>query len=157
MLDRFRTLSWVVLFVAALGLHVFGAQRAHAEEPNVQGDVPANGGIALVLWSGGSVSDVPLATLPLGCAPTSVRVVVDGALVGYRSGGPDFVNAAFMSHYTGGALPEGVILLLLCDAITPMPGFGLPDSAFQIEGGVCPQRSSTFSKGSPRWDDTWPT
>ncbi len=78
------------------------------EAPQFLGTVSS--GISLVVFSGGSASDLALA------APNAVSfyVATGGALYGYIAGAPSFVNAAFNS-----ALPNGVPANTPVVVITP--------------------------------------
>lgn len=74
-----------------------------------EGELPAEGGVALVTWRGGAVEGLTEA------APgaTSFWVTVDGRLVGYVAGAPGFVNEAFVSLYADGSIPAGTHMIVV--------------------------------------------
>lgn len=87
---------------------------AHAQTPTEQitGDLPAGGGYALVLWSGGTPEALLAAAASRGCAAGVAWVTAGGAFVGYVRGAPAFVNQAFLALYPGGVMPATSVLLV---------------------------------------------
>src|SRR5690606_13672989 len=53
---------------------------------------PANPGITITQWGGGNVDEFPLVLA------TSYWTTVDGELVGYIPGAPEWVNSAFLAQ-----------------------------------------------------------
>lgn len=88
----------------------------------ISGDLPENGGVALVSWSGGPTSDILQSAGSQGCTPNSVWSFVGGAPVGYLVGAPDFVNVRYLAIYPDGVIPEGPLLLVCRPTIVLEPG-----------------------------------
>ena len=91
--------------VAAAPLPAGATPRAAGFE----GELPTEGGVALVTWSGGAVE----ALVEAAPGATSFWVTVDGRLVGYIAGAPAFVNDAFVSLYPDGSIPAGTHMLVV--------------------------------------------
>jgi plastocyanin len=94
-----------------------GAQAQPAGQ--LSGSVPVAGGLALVVWSGGSLEQLRAAASGRGCVLESVWSVVSGrGLVGFVVGAPPQVNAAFLEAYPGAEFAGRVPLVLVCGART---------------------------------------
>ncbi len=93
----------IVTAIATLAL-VVGSDRAEAE--GFIEDL-THEGVALAIWDGGSVDDLPT----LHPNVSSVWVTVDGELVGYIPLAPTFVNQDFLTLYPAGTVPEGTPML----------------------------------------------
>ncbi len=102
----------VVVIVIAIGI-LLAPHPAHAAPGEIQGTIPPSGGIAPVVWGGGTVEQLVTAADAKGCATTSAWVFVNGSAIGYVVGAPSFVTAAFTAQYPGD-IPDGTILLLRC-------------------------------------------
>ena len=86
---------------------------------SITGDVPGTGGLALVVWGGGTLEQLNAAARPYGCGITSTWATqTGGGLVGYIMGAPPQVNGAWRAQY-GEALPAGAPVILVCRAIEP--------------------------------------
>lgn len=88
----------------------------------INGDLPANGGLALVTWSGGPTSDIVQAASQQGCSLNSVWSFVGGFPVGYLVGAPEFVNDRYLAVYPSGEVPGGPLLLVCRPTMTFNPG-----------------------------------
>lgn len=100
--------------VALAGLS--GTPKAEAQQAGITGNIPSDGGVAVVIWSGGSVEELKTAAAGQGCDVESVWVTVDGDFVGFSFGVPEFVNAGF-TESVGASLPT-MALLLVCSETT---------------------------------------
>lgn len=109
-----RTTSMVAgaaVFLIALAALV--SPTAHAQQPTLTGDVPTNGGVALVTYSGGSVQGVATAAATEGCSLVSVWSTSGGEMIGHIVGAPDFVNTEFAGLYPSD-IPPATPLLIVC-------------------------------------------
>jgi uncharacterized protein YkwD len=78
------------------------------------GSLPEPGGTGLVVWGGGSTSELA-SVVETSCAPRSAWANRSGGgLVGFIFGAPSAVNSAFLSHYPGGSLPAETPLVVVC-------------------------------------------
>ena len=90
-------------------------QPAAAEEGQITGNVPGVGGIALVVWGGGSVADLTTAAAEGGCDAVSLWTNrPGGGLVGFIVGAPQQVNDDFGTVYPGEVLAESTPVILVC-------------------------------------------
>lgn len=79
----------------------------------LSGGLPATGGVALLVWGGGSVDALHTIASDGGCNLLSIWSTADGGLVGHIIGAPEFVNASWVEHFPGD-LPESTPLLAVC-------------------------------------------
>lgn len=109
-----------VLVIGAV-LVVAGAlvTRNSAAAGELTGDLPADGGVALVSWSGGPTSEIVTEANANGCDLASIWAFPSGFPVGYLVGAPDFVNSGYLGLYPGD-VPSGPILLV-CARIPDTP------------------------------------
>lgn len=105
----------VALVLAALTASQQSTVSAQAAG-EISGNVPPNGGFAIVVWGGGTPDTLVTAATDLGCAPASVWITAEGQFVPYIVGAPAFVNEAFVSRYPGGAMPGGTPVIIVCNA-----------------------------------------
>lgn len=111
---RFRSvLLGLMVAVLALG---FGLAQPRDASAEVGGDLPpaGTGGMALILYSGGSLDNLQAELFGQGCGVQSYWVTRDGAWVGYNVGAPSFVNAKFVALFPGEQLPANTVLLVVC-------------------------------------------
>jgi hypothetical protein len=78
--------------------------------PGTFASAPADKGISLAAWNGGTVEAAVEAAGP-GLA--SVWVFAGGNAIGYTVGAPAFVNASFLALFPGAEIPAGQILVLV--------------------------------------------
>jgi uncharacterized protein YkwD len=110
------------LLVAALGFLIALAlpstdQHAAAETAGqIEGSIPASGGFAIVVWTGGGPESLIGAAAARGCPAAAAWIAVDGALVGYIHGAPEFVNAEFRGRFPDSPTSRGTALVLVCPA-----------------------------------------
>ncbi|HRC61925.1 MAG TPA: hypothetical protein PLX85_01715, partial [Dehalococcoidia bacterium] len=71
----------------------------------IGGNVPQNGGFAIVVWGGGTPAALVQAATAKGCSPASIWITAQGQFVPYVVGAPDFVNDGFVGRFTGGNMP----------------------------------------------------
>jgi uncharacterized protein YkwD len=116
-----RALAAAVVAVVSLCALMPGS--ALAQTPGqIEGALPVGGGFALIVWTGGTPESLVAAAGAQGCNATAGWAAVDGALVGYIHGAPEFVNADFRARFPDGSIPAGTALVLVCSA----PGPGAP-------------------------------
>ncbi len=70
----------------------------------------SDSGVSIVSFDGGTVADLAAAAADAGLI--SVWVTVDGEFVGFISGAPAFVNAAFSAQFAGG-IPAGTLAIVV--------------------------------------------
>ena len=136
MISKARLLLAVPLpLIAALFLTSDHPVRAQVtpEAGAISGRLPANGGVALVQWSGGTPTQLFAVADSRGCTGTSAWLSLSGSLFGYLRGAPTFVNESFVARFPGGALPS-TPLLLVCRAAAATGG----GSAGTRSVGSCP-------------------
>jgi len=81
----------------------------------ITGDVPANGGMGLVVWGGGTVGGLATAALAQDCVLTAVWASrPDGGFVSYNFSVPDFVNNEWR-QVVSEVMAAGTPLLIVCD------------------------------------------
>jgi uncharacterized protein YkwD len=104
----------------------------------VSGTVPGPGGMALVVWSGGSAEELKAALSSTSCKPRSIWASRSGSLIGYLYGAPDAVNVAFRGQFPSGSMPAQTPLVLVCEGVTVAPApppsgtAGLQDAEAQM-------------------------
>lgn len=96
------------ILTALLLLHP-GTVHGQEADGEFVGEVPAQGGVALMTWSGGTVEAFEDAASEV----TSAWVTSEGAFVGYHSGLPDFVNARFWALFPDGQVPSQPMVVVL--------------------------------------------
>jgi len=100
----------VAIGVAMLALLVLRPGTVEGQEAGeLTGERPARGGVALMMWTGGSLELLRDAASGM----TSVWVTSDGAFVGYHPGNPDFVNARFRELFPGGQVPAQPMVVIV--------------------------------------------
>ncbi|MCK9496028.1 MAG: hypothetical protein M0R75_11115 [Dehalococcoidia bacterium] len=126
-----RPLAVLALCAALLAL----PRTAEAQTPPgaIEGNLVAEG-VSLVLWGGGTPSELVAAAETQGCSAASVWITVGGGFRGYAPSSPDFANESFLSRYPGGVMPEGPVLVV-CRTVTATPSPSSGDRA--IEGTSC--------------------
>lgn len=100
-----------------------GGSALAAEPGAIDGELPADGGIAAVTRGGGSTEALAAAAAAGGCSLRSTWEFVAGAPVGHVTGAPAFVNATFLARYPDGSIPADTIVVLVCGA--PAGGGGI--------------------------------
>jgi hypothetical protein len=98
--------------------------------PQLEGTLPSSG-VAIAVWSGGTVAQLLPVAAAKGCNLTSLWTSEAGALVGYVVGAPTFVNSAFLNHHPGGVLPASTVLLLVCSSSSAP---SIPSAGCTIQG-----------------------
>jgi len=114
MLSLVGRIAATFLLVTTLAL----AQQAAASAQSageIGGNVPQNGGFAIVVWGGGTPQALVQAATAKGCSPASVWITAEGQFVPYIVGAPDFVNASFVGRYPGGNMPGGTPVIIVCN------------------------------------------
>jgi hypothetical protein len=147
------------LFIVAVTLLAAGFTRPSAEAAGtITGDLPPNGGIALILCSGGPSSEIIEATEIRDCALDSIWSLVGGFPIGYLIGAPDFVNERYRDVYPNGEVPAGPLLLVCQPIIVLQPGDHSPAIVSTQPTGI----TFVFNTGvyrnvaiSPRAGDTF--
>jgi hypothetical protein len=108
-----------IVATLALVIAVFTAQQAtvSAQAPGeISGNLPQNGGFAIVVWGGGTPDALVQAAANGGCTAASIWVTSEGQFVPYIVGAPEFVNSAFVGRYDGGNMPGGTPVIIVCSA-----------------------------------------
>lgn len=86
-----------------------------AGNASIIGEVPSGGGLALVVFSGGSVDSLLGVTSSRGCSPVSIwSSPAGGGLVGMIAGAPAVVNREWNALFPSGTLAPSTPLLLVC-------------------------------------------
>ncbi len=109
-LTRAAAVALLVLTMAAAYSSTASAQAAG----EISGNVPQNGGYAIVVWGGGTPAALVQAAGAKGCTAASVWITAQGQFVPYVVGAPDFVNEGFVGRYTGGTMPGGTPVIIVC-------------------------------------------
>ncbi|MGE0228577.1 MAG: CAP domain-containing protein [Dehalococcoidia bacterium] len=104
--------GFLIVSAVAIVLLARGPSSATAAGDLI-GDVPANGA-GLVVWSGGTTSDLSRAAEGHGCHADILWITDSGRLAVYVYGAPDVANAAFMELFPGGMLASSTALVLMC-------------------------------------------
>ncbi|TAK77791.1 MAG: hypothetical protein EPO16_04775 [Dehalococcoidia bacterium] len=124
-----RRLAAALVGLACLAL--VGPSEAGAEGRFTSGEAPPGGGVAIAVWGGGAVADLPGAALAIGCDLRSAWATVSGRLLGSIAGAPAFVSAEFNQQF-GDGIPGGTPLILLCRArsgsVAPKQAWAIPAS-----------------------------
>lgn len=102
----------VVVATLALAQHSTVSAQAAGE---ISGNVPQNGGFAIVVWGGGTPEALVQAATNKGCPPASIWITAEGQFVPYIVGAPDFVNATFVGRYPEGNMPGGTPIIIVCN------------------------------------------
>jgi hypothetical protein len=121
----------------------------------VTGDLPENGGVALVSWTGGPTDEIVQSAGSQGCALNAVWSFVGGFPYGYLVGAPDFVNTRFFTAYPSGDVPAGPLLLVCRPTLVLNPGDNLgarvaaqpPGTTFVFNPGIYRGASITARNG----------
>lgn len=94
-------------------------QRVASSSAALAGDLPAQGGYGIVVWAGGTVEAMATAAAARGCQLSAVWATSDdGKLLVYLFGAPDVVNEGWLNEFTGGQVPAGAAVLLVCGTPT---------------------------------------
>lgn len=89
--------------------------------PGLFGDLPAQGGSALVVWGGGTTAGIVHQAALRGITLRSVWVLNDaGRWTSYIVGAPHFVNQRWYDHFPGGRIPSPTALFVIAEP----PGTG---------------------------------
>lgn len=88
----------------------------------IDGNIPSQGGVALVSWSGGPTDEIVQASSQRGCNLNSVWSFVGGFPLGYLVGAPAFVNDSYLAVYPNGNVPAGPLLLVCQPTLVLEPG-----------------------------------
>jgi len=113
-------MSKPVIRVAAAAVFVLTLAVANTATASAQasgeigGNLPQNGGYAIVVWGGGTPSALVDAAGAKGCTAASVWITAQGQFVPYVVGAPDFVNEGFVGRYPGGVMPGGTPVIIVC-------------------------------------------
>lgn len=106
-----------LLVIAALAMLIAHPLAGQAQEPGVAvGELPPQGGIAVVRWGGGTIGELEEA-VP---AATSFWVTHDGTPVSYIPSAPAFVNARFHALFPDGQLSPQPVIVVLPRVETPL-------------------------------------
>ncbi|MEZ4552364.1 MAG: hypothetical protein AB7U23_11445 [Dehalococcoidia bacterium] len=110
-----RGAATAVLIVA---LAVAQTSVVSAQAPGeIGGNLPQNGGYAIVVWGGGTPDALVQAATDKGCSPASIWITAQGQFVPYVVGAPDFVNEGFIERFDGGSLPGGTPVIIVCQTL----------------------------------------
>lgn len=112
LISRFAAILVFVVAVTAAQQTTASAQAAG----EISGNLPQNGGFAIVVWGGGTPQALVQAATAGGCAPASIWITSQGQFVPYIVGAPEFVNASFVGRYEGGNMPGGTPVIIVCNA-----------------------------------------
>ncbi len=97
------------------------------------GDLPAQGGFGLVVWRGGTADDMATTAAAGGCDLSAVWATSPaGALLVFIFGAPAVVNDAWLNQFTGGQVPAGTGILLVCGS----PSSAALTSSSLAQGGA---------------------
>lgn len=106
------TTRWLLALSAVLILSIFAAQSVSAQG-TLTGDIPPDGGVVPVEWSGGSIDALRAAAEDAGCDLSAVLLDVGGTSLTYVVGAPGFVNAEWSTQV--GPEIEATPLFIVCD------------------------------------------
>lgn len=91
-----------------------------ATPPGLFGDLPTQGGPALVVWGGGTTAGIQHQAALRGVTLRSLWVLNDaGRWASYIVGAPSFVNQRWYDHFPGGRIPSPTALYALADPSGP--------------------------------------
>lgn len=130
-----RTLLVFVLSILIGGGLDLMPRPAGAAPGVLQGELPAAGGAAPVVWGGGDTDALAAAAAQQGCDLRSAWIFVGGRPIGFLVGAPAFVNTTFLATFPAGDIPAGTIAVLRCEPITadePAPALPPPSSAATV-------------------------
>jgi len=106
------TARWLLALSAVLIHSIFAAQSVSAQG-TLTGDIPPDGGVVPVQWSGGSIDALRAAAEDAGCDLSAVLLDVGGTSRTYVVGAPGFVNTAWTAQV--GPEIEATPLSVVCD------------------------------------------
>ncbi len=109
-----RSLLLASVLVLLLLAWTASVRPADAQSGQLTGNLPSNGGLAIVFWGGGPVSNVQGAAAAGGCDAISTWTTHAGLFIGYIFGAPDFVNEHFLETTPDGDLAPSTGLILVC-------------------------------------------
>jgi hypothetical protein len=116
---------------------------ATTSSASIIGDLPSGGGLALIVFSGGSQDSLIGAISARGCAPVSVWTsqTGGGSLIGMIVGAPSVVNREWVAQYPTGTLAPSSPLIVVCRGasqavVAQPPGAAAPSGS--AERGVGP-------------------
>lgn len=104
-----------MMFAAVAFVSLQQASVSAQAAGEISGNLPQNGGFAIVVWGGGTPDALVGAATAGGCAPASVWITASGQFVPYIVGAPEFVNADFVGRYEGGSMPNGTPVIIVCN------------------------------------------
>ncbi|MDA0350857.1 MAG: right-handed parallel beta-helix repeat-containing protein [Chloroflexi bacterium] len=116
-----RRLLSVLPVVAVLTIALVLPRSEAVAAGTISGNLPPNGGLALVSWSGGPTDEIVTVAGQRGCALSSIWSFVGGFPIGYLVGAPDFVNGSYLAVYSGGQVPAGPLLLVCHPTLVLQP------------------------------------
>lgn len=129
----------VALVAAAALVALPSASAQTADDEFFTGDIPEEGGAALLTVAGGTVDELGQAAEAQGFE--TVWLTVDGQWIAYSTTAPDFVNDRLREAFPDG-IPEGTSVLVnvpqgggTSGTPTPTPGAGDTSSSFTAEIG----------------------
>lgn len=112
--------------------------------PAVIGDLPARGGLALVVYSGGPVNGLLSVVSQRGCGAVSIWASrTGGGLIGMIPGAPALVNREWQGEFPSDSLAARTPLIVVCGGGTPAasvaaaPGPAVPPTT-SARGGTTP-------------------
>ncbi|MCY3656055.1 MAG: SH3 domain-containing protein [Chloroflexi bacterium] len=93
--------------------------------PGLFGDLPTQGGSALVVWGGGTTAGIVHQAALRGVTLRSVWVLNDaGRWTSYIVGAPRFVNQRWFDHFPGGRIPSPTALFAIAEPRGTGPATG---------------------------------
>ncbi|HRC63222.1 MAG: CAP domain-containing protein [Dehalococcoidia bacterium] len=102
-----------VASVLALALLITRPAPSAAAAGTLQGDIPHDG-TGLVVWGGGTTTELSQAAEQQGCHTTTLWTTSSGHFAVYIYGAPDVVNAPFIEQFPGTSMPPGTALVIAC-------------------------------------------
>src|SRR5687768_15619456 len=105
----------LLLATVALSIPSQSVRAGSALGSAIQGSVPAGGGIALVVFAGGSVDALRDAARQQGCPLTAIYMPAGMELVVYIFGAVPAANAAFTEFFPTGTLAPNSAVMLNCE------------------------------------------
>ena len=100
-----------VLLLALSALSAPRDVRAQPAPAQLAGMLPAHGGFAFVVWSGGTIATITTAANAGGCPLIAVWVLDQGTFIGSVIGAPTLVNQPFNSRFPNGP-PSGPVIVV---------------------------------------------
>lgn len=111
----------IILQIVLVAASALLPMTARALSPGqIEGQLPADGGAALVVWGGGPPGALAEAARSQGCRSPSFWIAAGGTLMVYIDGAPVVVNVPFTAQFEAGTLPPGIALVVICSQV----GFG---------------------------------